>query len=148
VSEASQPLGNSVPEGTTCDYVVESVDTESRTAQVRFINPYYSGKFIVEEKEPLPPSQDDEGDGEPKDAVRMADKDPNPHMTKSVNVPFNETGLDLDAFADICAQQARGARNRMEAAYARNLASSAAAIDLSGLVGLTNKTAAPAPSAQ
>jgi hypothetical protein len=148
MSEISQPLGASAPEGTTCDYVVESVNTESRTAQVRFINPYYSGKFIVEEKEPLPTGLDEEGGAEPKDTMRMVDKDPNPHLTKSVNVPFNETGPDLDAFANICAQQARGARNRMEAAYARNLASSAAAIDLSGLVGLTNKTPQPAPSAQ
>jgi hypothetical protein len=128
------------PQETTCVYVVEAVSAESRTAQVKFINPYYSGNFIVEENVPVEPAPGSSGDGaESTYTTKQVDKDPNPHLIKSVNVPFSDGGPDLDAFADICAQQARGARNRMEATYARNLASVPVPADISGLVGLTNK---------
>jgi hypothetical protein len=135
------------PQETPCDYVVESVNTQSRVAQVKFINPYYSGKFIVEDKVLIAkdPNNSDT-DGKAKYTTKMVDKDPNPHLTKSVNVPFGESGPDLEAFKEICTQQARGARSRIEAAYARSLAS-ASAPDLSGLVGLTNKSAAATPNA-
>lgn len=94
-------------------YKILSADSANRTVQVQFMNPYYTGKFITTEE-----YEETEGEGEePVKKTREVDKDPNQHVTKTVNVPIKNGAVDQEAFDLILEQQALGVKNRMAAAY-------------------------------
>lgn len=109
----------------TCEYAVLAVDGSSKTATVKFTNPYYSGKYITVTTD---------ASGTP----TTTDTDPNPHATKTIRVPFKDDGsIDTDSLKEILDSQALGVRARMDATYEKQAASGT---DLSGLIGLTNTT--------
>lgn len=75
---------------------------------VEFKNPYWVGVFEDEEY------IDEEGETQ----TRQVDKDPNPHLTKSINIPMNPDGTaDREVLRQILLDQARGVHNRMSSAY-------------------------------
>lgn len=89
---------------------------DNLTVEVEFKNPYYSGKHLVEE------DYDTEENGKKITKKRWVDNDPNPHATKTINVPLTAEGaLDKDGLATIIEQQAMGVKNRMDAEYHKQL---------------------------
>lgn len=96
------------PEKPAVEY--EILERNGTSLTVKFINPLWVGDFVEEEFET-------EIDGEMVTKTNTVDKDPNLHVTKSVNIPLKEDGTaDRDALRQILLDQARGVKNRMDAA--------------------------------
>jgi hypothetical protein len=93
-------------------HTILSADSDAMTIKVLFENPYYSGTFKVMED-----FSSTDADGEPTTEQREVDNDPNPHATKTINVPVVDGKVDKDALEEIIKQQAQGVKNRMESAY-------------------------------
>lgn len=108
------------------DYNIISTDSSNLTIQVQFLNPRYSGTHITTEEYTEAAVEGEE----PITKTREIDNDPNPHMTKTINVPIQDGVVDQEALDLILEQQAMGVKHRMDSAY-QNQSNS---IDLSSLV--------------
>jgi hypothetical protein len=108
-------------------HTILSADSDAMTIQVQFENPYYSGAFKVMED-----FSNTDADGETTVEQREVDKDPNPHMTKTINVPVVDGKVDKEALEEIIKQQAQGVKNRMDSAYQMQ----GKKIDLTKVLGL------------
>lgn len=96
---------------------VMSVDADTATAEVRFLNPDHAGGALTERERQVPNAVT--GEDEPDFIVEtyLVDEDPNPHVTKQVRVPLQASGhIDQDAWTQRLIEQARGVKARMESA--------------------------------
>ena len=94
----------------------EILERNGTSLTVKFINPDWVGDFVEEEFET-------EEDGEMVKKTHTVDRDPNLHVTKSINVPLNADGTaNRDTLRQILIDQARGVKNRMDAAATQRIA--------------------------
>lgn len=85
-------------------YVVESVQPEHRTLTALFFNPYHTGEHLVEVEYATAEGVQ----------TRIDDNDPNPHIRKTLNIPFKDGVPDQEALTELLEAHAQGVRQRMD----------------------------------
>lgn len=98
---------------------VLSVDDDAATAEVKFLNPAHAGGPLTPHDVERPNPAYGVEEGAPPTVIETVyiDEDPNPHVIKTVRVPFTDEGaIDETAWRERLVDQALGVRARMTTA--------------------------------